>query len=57
MNNNDVLLWNDRILKDNMEIPIKQKDITSNSLVTILQLVNLILLTQTGKTKKNQHLT
>lgn len=56
MNNNDVLLWNDRILKDNKEIPIKQKDITSNSLVTILQLVNLVLLTQTDETKRNQHL-
>lgn len=43
MNNNDVLLWNDRILKDSKEIPTKQKDIILNSLVTILQLVHLIL--------------
>lgn len=42
MNNNDVLLWNDKILKDNKEIPMKQKNIISNS-VTMLQWVHLIL--------------
>lgn len=43
LNNNDVLSWNDRIRKDNKETPMKQKNIISNSLVTILQWVNLIL--------------
>lgn len=35
MNNSDLLLWNDRIFRDNKETPRKQKEIISNSLVTI----------------------
>ena len=57
MNNNDVLLWNDRILKDNKKIPIKQKEyyikLMGHNFTT--GKFGAVDITQTDKTKKNQH--
>lgn len=56
MNNSDVLLWNDRILKDNKEISRKQKKIISNLLVSFrVHKFDFVNITQTGETKKKQY--